>query len=963
MRHRVLVYLKGLSIGDPEVLKEAAKFLDGDPAYLQRKAGELLAGIFENYSDFQVRTIDSFMSTVFRASSVEFGFHPDFEILLTKDSLIDEAFERFAREMNSRDVTLLGRLVDLVVQTRGGDASYLWDPFGRIAQEVKRLYVLLASLPQNELVEDLTEERTALGNAISAQGADLESLLEQSGLRGNKYLLDDLARAKSKDFTPLIERTLKEEAFNKPRNKKETEAAQVWGERIDQALRTFNDHISAYILSLSRSFYQPYLQAIGLIRSPLSDLKRQRGTIFIDDVNKMLVKVLNQQAVPDVYLALGDTIYHYLIDEFQDTSPIQWAALKPLIENSLSLGGSLFVVGDMKQSIYRFRGADWTIMRQMTEEREFPSAGYATIPLDTNWRSDERIIRCAEEVFHRAAATEGYDAAASVTGLSGLRHRVKQEHEGKGYVEVVLVPRSADEAAEKAPILSLVNDCHRRGYAWRDMAILTRENEGVIEISRWLNEQGVPFISHSNLDIRTRKVVGELIALLRFLDSPVDDLSFFTVVTGELFDRFLVKQGNEPVRSSVLAETAGAAKSRANHEPLYKLFQSSHPALWDRYVDPLYRQVGYLPLYDLLSQIYAAFTPFHLFPDEEAALTKLLDVVRSFEEVGNNSIKDFVLATGDGADDTLWQMDPPAEMNAVSLMTVHKAKGLERPVIIVVLYEKPRGRADYHLELEQDGVRVLKITEKMAGKVDRLRDLYDSEALKQRADDLNQLYVSLTRAKEEMYVVGVHGERIQHPIDFLPHKGFESAMKPAVPSRVPASGTIVNSYHHVGLLAGPAVVTPGGLNLAEKKRGDAIHAVLREIEFVEEPLGTIIEKALQRTALRGSRGAPPAGIAATIEAFLVKSGIIDAFSRKPGRIVLREQELCAPDGELRRADRIVIDGDLATVIDFKTGGDEHEEEYIRQVREYMGLVTGAYRVRGVRGMLAYVDRQQVRVLA
>jgi len=109
-----------------------------------------------------------------------------------------------------------------------------------------------------------------------------------------------------------------------------------------------------YTLYMSRSFYHRICAQSDVSRAA-GKAQTPPGTIFIDDVNKMLVRVLNQEAVPDVYLALGDTIYHYLIDEFQDTSPIQWAALKPLIENSLSLGGSVFVVGDMKQSIYGFR--------------------------------------------------------------------------------------------------------------------------------------------------------------------------------------------------------------------------------------------------------------------------------------------------------------------------------------------------------------------------------------------------------------------------------------------------------------------------------------------------------------------------------------------------------------------------------------------------------------------------------
>jgi len=142
--------------------------------------------------------------------------------------------------------------------------------------------------------------------------------------------------------------------------------------------------------------------------------------------------------------------------------------------------------------------------------------------------------------------------------------------------------------------------------------------------------------------------------------------------------------------------------------------------------------VGYLPIYDLLCQIYATFKPFDIFPEEEAALTKLLEVVRVFEEQGNNSIKDFDLFATESTDDATWQMDAPANADAISLMTVHKAKGLERRVVVVVLYERRRSWPEYHIEERGDGIRVLKITKDMAEKVDALRALHESENLKRR---------------------------------------------------------------------------------------------------------------------------------------------------------------------------------------------------------------------------------------
>jgi len=601
-------------------------------------------------------------------------------------------------------------------------------------------------------------------------------------------------------------------------------------------------------------------------------------------------------------------------------------------------------------------------MKRMTEGKEFPSAIYQQIPLDTNWRSLEKIIRFTEDVFRIASNDDEYAQAAALTGLSLLHHRVKDEHKGRGYVEVRRVLKDDQVRAERTPVLSFVEDCHKRGYQWKDIAILTQDNDDVIEISRWLSELRIPFISHSNLDIRTRKVVAELIALLKFLDSPIDSLSFFTFVTGNLFTALLAKRGQGSVGKAFLEHTARTGRSAAGREPLYKAFQELHPGLWEEYVDPLYRQVGYLPLYDLLSGIYATFTPFEILPGEEGALAKLLDVVRTFEEQGSNSIKDFIAFAATGQDESAWQMDAPADVDAVSLMTIHKAKGLERPVVAVVLYEKRRKGSGYYIQEQEEGIRILRITREMAEKVDELKQLYEFDALKQRADDLNQMYVALTRAKEEMYVVGVHSEDPQEPITFLPEVGYEPGSKPAVIARAPVSPSTLSPYH----LSVRKPLAPERaqehLNLFEKRRGDLIHAVLREIEFIAEPLGPSIENAV--TAVLDSAGGSYSReqIRASVEGFLKQSGVMTFFVRIAGRSVLREQEICARDGKLFRADRIIVDGDEATVMDFKTGSEEREEEYVRQLKNYMTLAHEALGVHTVRGVLAYVDRQKMRMI-
>ncbi len=296
-------------------------------------------------------------------------------------------------------------------------------------------------------------------------------------------------------------------------------------------------------------------------------MKKQRGQIFIDDVTRSLADHLSTDAVPEIYFKIGEMIYHYLIDEFQDTSQIQWNNLFPLVEESLSKGGSLFVVGDTKQSIYGFRDADWKIMKQLTEENPFPSARHEVRSLDTNYRSSEKIVSFTKEVFHTIIPREGFAAEAAASGLSTFEQHVTAENAGKGYVEVQCL-RAEDDVPERRAVRGIVEECLSRGYRYSDIAILTPTNKRVIDVSGWLNEGGVPIISHSTLDVRRRKSAGEIIALLRFLDSPVDDLSFATFILGGVFSGALRKKYPRAVQYRFLTvhrRRAGAGEHAAVH--------------------------------------------------------------------------------------------------------------------------------------------------------------------------------------------------------------------------------------------------------------------------------------------------------------------------------------------------------------------------------------------------------------
>ncbi|MEK9135782.1 MAG: 3'-5' exonuclease, partial [Bacteroidota bacterium] len=692
----------------------------------------------------------------------------------------------------------------------------------------------------------------------------------------------------------------------------------------------------------------------------LIQLKRQRVQLFIEDVNKMLLEMMVQERIPEIYFRLGETIYHYMIDEFQDTSPIQWANLRPLIENSLAQGGSsLFIVGDTKQSIYSFRFADWTIMKRLMHENEFPSATHELKLLDTNWRSYGRILDFNAEVFQNIIPDTEYGTACQESGLVKSGQRVRAGYEGKGYVEVALFAEDEEDLPERSKLLEVVADCRTRGHRLRDIAILTPKNDDVVKVSGWLNAESIRFISHSSLDIRTRRITGEIITLLQFLDSPIDDLAFGSFLLSDLFQAVLqhhsVRTRQEELHALVFTSYV------EKRSPLYKVFQEQHGDLWTRYFADLYGTVGYLPLYDLISEIYKVYDLFTVRSNDEGTLVKLLEVVKLFEESGNNSIKDFLTFALDQGDGSGWEMDVPTVDDAVTLMTIHKAKGLDFPVVIVLLYDWRRQGRDYYVEETEAGIRLLKIQSDQQKRVPELERIHAFERLKDEVDELNKLYVALTRAKEEMYVLGVYEKEKREPSRFLP-ESYAACPKPGVqPKEAESARGLPTMHHNIRRQYEPGA--RGRLGLLETMRGEFIHAVLSHIEFVDDDLARQLDAAFEKAAPEFDRHFSVKEVRTTVESFLGDTKVRDLFAARDGRSVLVEQEFASASGMLYRMDRVIVDREAVTVIDFKTGGTEMEREYQVQVKNYVTLLREIFAEKRVIGVIAYVDKREVREVA
>jgi len=992
MKERILKVLKDLYQKDQGAIKEFSTLLNLDQEKLSLKAKEAIEEILNNYSDFQVKTIDSFMTTLFKASSIDFGYTPDFEIIMNNNEILTYAFDLFMRDAKEGSAILnnLIETVELISMSKRDDSAYMWDAAKEILMTFKKLYEKESSTLKIFNFEDsLLQKKKKVENKLRYIIENILYYVNNSNLQRNKRckVFDKFAEILNKgDFHVLLDYGL-DCPVNKPGGKDQSEISQY--EDISRLWIEFKEALEEYTVLYANTYYLPYYKIYRDFKEKLQRVKLGEGKVFIEDITRLIANFLIDM-VPDIYFRLSDRIYHFLIDEFQDTSQLQWHNLYPLIENSLSVNGSLFVVGDTKQAIYTFRNADYRIMKELENSHPFPGAKKIVSELAINYRSGGKIVEFVEEVFKkRLPGNEEYKNAIK-SGLTDFRQYPRGEKENKGYVELKLFEPStisspsgeeinngndgADEG--KAYLFEIIDDLLKRGYGLSDIAVLSYDNKSITKLSQWLNEKNIKILSYSSLDVRKRKASDELLALLRFLDYPLDDFSFAVFLKSNIYLNYLrilhpSVVGLQPQVDQFLI------KYRDSEGPLYRAFEMEYPQVWQRDFKELFRLTGYLPLYDLISMALSKFRVFETMPEEEATFIKFLELAVYFEGKGLSSIKDFVeFLSGDGEDEKVWDISMPVEADAVRLMTVHKAKGLEFPVVIFYMHKSEPPSEGFYLVEDEETFSIIRLNDDLAKKSEALRAIKEGISLERKIETLNTLYVALTRAEEELYVfTSLKKNKRKKALVELVFDGdnstFGHKLSPQDVARLqeskkdtmPEIFTITHSFMEEGF-----PVEEGEIHIEEKQRGEIIHKVLSCIDYLEVDgesniCGNLSEKIKERIERLNRETVWKISYEEieTILKALQKTPLKKYFIPMTGRIIRNEIEFTSPTGELFRMDRLVIDRDAVTVIDYKTGHPT-EEEYLRheeQVRHYKKLLMDVYKDKSVKGFLYYIDMEKV----
>lgn len=731
--------------------------------------------ILEDYSHFNVRTIDSFFQEVLRALRHEItgqSVSGSYQIELNVEEAINLAIDNLKLEMDANTYSEISRVV-LTLQNGSIGKEKQVDPFKEIADIAKHL---INGDEWEEIKSDLLSQKAqqlVSQNQQYLKGVvdDYEKKLRQITTIARKIseynpyrwgskiksisTIDNIADA-------ILLEGLTQSAVSKWKltdNDKEYEGV-IYPLRDQVANLLPASGAKKYVNARLLLDYLDYIPILAEIAKSIEEYEHQNHLLLIPRVNQLLDQIIDGDDTPFVYDRVGVRLHHYVIDEFQDTAKLQWSNFEPLINEARSSGHENFVVGDAKQSIYAFRGTDSSNFINLVDKSKTGSDNTAeVINLPNNWRSDERIITFNNEFFADIYNYNGYYTEDYATDLTQLhetvyeRENVEQQVPDQkkasrsGYVEISVLPdNKKDESIPDVEtyLHSCLKDLFARGYQPGDIAILSRGNKECANVATWLTEWAAEeddeagkydFVSKSALSLTSSVVIRLLRTLIRALSSPSPQSEKLLWLMIQSFVR-----SRDPEYEDERAESLYNSLMNLSTTGL-----SVYEFLL-RAIDLL----GELPVEERLyvnSFIDLAYSYSRRSPDLS---------IRQFDDWIDQNIEKAKVDMGSG------------ELNRINVLTIHDAKGLEFPVVILPfadwdIYSTSRRKRDLRLiriaeddpNLSSDlkpGIYLIDMNDSKRGLSSSLAPIYEAAREVGYMEETNILYVAFTRAVSELYV-------------------------------------------------------------------------------------------------------------------------------------------------------------------------------------------------------------------
>lgn len=1021
MKRRIITYLYSLSKGWPSTMAtELMKSKGWCRQTLQKRASSVLSNILHHYTLFSVSTIDSFFQTVIRAFAKEVGLQSGFAIETDQAYVMKTIISKVIEEA-SRDQQLLHWLVELA------ESKLLSGKKWHFRKEFTILGNALFSerfREKEDLLVKATEDKHALRDFVKELYTTIhhfENSLQRWGDRAINLIahaglgIQDFAYGKNGVagyFVQLKERKKFEptkralyaleslEAWYSKSAKKKACISQVVESELQgilkQVVHFYQTQHCAYHTALA---VRQFIYAFGIttqLLDKLKDYRDENGVMLISDASIFLRKIIQENDTPFIYEKIGSFYKHFLIDEFQDMSRFQWQNFKPLIENSLAEGNRSLIVGDVKQSIYRWRGGDWNLLLTQVEEA-VGKEKTASIYLNYNWRSKQHIIDFNNTFFPQAIAGVVQHFQKEIAGLANpslKQHLYAQTQQladtyqkayqykpastqptDKGYVNITFL---ADERTEEGKLVSwqtqvkeLLPKCIEKlqydGFALKEIAILVRnhqESHAVVQeiLAYKHSPQAKPdcryqVIAAESLYIGHAPWVNIIVNALKYLADEQDHLAKAELIYG--YQQYIVKK-ETPVHQYFEAAT----QHHEAQEWLPAAFVAQKSSLQQR------------SFYELVEALIAIFQLHHV---QEAIpfIQAFQDLVLAFSKKEQADIMHFLTWWEErGSQEALPLLN---EQDAVKVMTIHQAKGLQFKVVLLPFCA---WELDHNLRKKQliwCDAQAFPFLPLAYGKhlqhTVYAQDYYE-EKMKVYLDNLNLLYVALTRAVDRLYAFAGLPDRalnnlpkntgaLLHHVFHSKHTGATPSTQAQTPYRswehywhpatqtlaigeevpaqkptatddaiplLPLQRRIINDWRSKLTVQNSAIKF---FNEADERAtklnyGRLVHQLLAQIKNTEELEDALVTRLLKEAIAPDDLRILQQKIEALWRNTRVKSWFSGAWEVK------NEAAIILPTGKTVRPDRVMVKGKEAIVVDFKTG--EKHLQHTKQVQNYAHLL-------------------------
>ena len=994
MKQRILSQLYGIwrGLDDSKAYSDKVCYeLDITPQQASQRAGIALQLLLHNYSYFRVETIDSFFQSVMRNLARELDLTANLRIGLNDQQVEEQAVDQLIESLTATDL-LLQWLLKYIMDTIGEDRS--WNIIGQIKQFGKTIFRDFYKQERNRLetvsndkdffdryqrqLRQMRDEASQRMHTIADTFFDTinaEGLSPDDFANKSKGVCSIFLKIKEgKDFNEDILTTAVLDARGDPskwytktsKNAQlihtlvETKLNSLLSQAVDEQPRQWKIYQSATLTLKHLS----QLRLLGSIEAKVNELNKEANRFLLSDTQQLLHDLVKGSDSPFIFEKIGTQLEHIMIDEFQDTSTVQWQNFKALMEEAMSHEhtGNL-IVGDVKQSIYRWRSGDWRLLANITDQFDNAAQRIDIKPLDTNYRSSTNIIRFNNAFFTEAAKMDEIDAYGDV------EQKWPKGKADSGAVSIHLLPAADYRQATLSKVVEHIERLRAQGIAENQIAILVRTNALIPMVADYVMEQcpGISMVSDEAFRLDASPAVQVIIQALTLLVHP-----------------------DNRIAEAFLAKTCSGRIGG----PLPEAFTEQR--------DSLLR----LPLYELTEQLYVIFG-LHTMTEQSGYLCAFYDEVANCVSEQAADIHAF-LKEWDATISSKTIQCP--QVNGIRILSIHKSKGLEFGHVIIPFCDWRMERSDILWCRPQEEpfnqLPLAPIDYSQKGMYGTIYEHdYNEEHQQNMVDNLNLLYVAFTRAIDSLCVIGKRNARLSRSTlieQVLPSitlegavlSGIENTEEPIEFSFGQMPGTPETSEDgrkvedgqkpEKAETANPFLRTstpiPIAIEVYQQKTvfrqsnqsrnfaqadddeqaqqsnyiqmGNILHNVFAHIRTADD-----IDNALKQMELDGiiyDQHLTRQRIEDMIRKRLAHPKVADWFS--PKWTLYNECTILLPDGQERRPDRVMTDGSQTVVVDFKFGSPR--DEYHDQVREYMHLLSQMGHTR-IQGFLWFVYSNQI----